>query len=295
MSLLKEKILQSAIRSFSEKGYQATSIQDIADDCSIAKGSIYKYYGSKEELYIRILEKRQQDMIDAVEQIRKKGLSRRETFLEEIAYQFDFFIEHGYYISRDHNELPPANSDKIGTVIHQLQLNMFRYYQDILLRHYGDTIAEWKWDATAVFNGLIREYTFHVLFGFKPLIQKELAVFIAERMDDLVLGLEQRAPRPLLTDELMKEYSMVDLEALTHTQEIRRTALIDTIESIIPDMSITNSRKKDLSEVSAMLREEFTAERPRSFLIQALLKDLSSENELTFYTNQLQQLIRESN
>ena len=44
-----------------------------------------------------------------------------------------------------------------------------------------------------------------------------------------------------------------------------------------------------------MLREEFTAERPRSFLIQALLKDLSSENELTFYTNQLQQLILESN
>ncbi|WP_194542405.1 TetR/AcrR family transcriptional regulator [Paenibacillus sp. JZ16] len=295
MSLLKEKILQSAIRSFAEKGYQATSIQDIADDCSIAKGSIYKYYGSKEELYIRILEKRQQDMIDAVEQIRKKGLSRRETFLEEIAYQFDFFIEHGYYISRDHNELPPANSDKIGTVIHQLQLNMFRYYQDILLRHYGDSIEEWKWDATAVFNGLIREYTFHVLFGFKPLIQKELAVFIAERMDDLMLGLEQGAPRPLLTDELMKEYSMVDLEALTHTQEIRRTALMDTIESIIPDMSITNSRKKDLSEVAAMLREEFTAERPRSFLIQALLKDLSSENELTFYTNQLQQLILESN
>ena len=121
---------------------------------------------------------------------------------------------------------------------------MFRYYQDILLRHYGDSIAEWKWDATAIFNGLIREYTFHVLFGFKPLIQKELAVFIAERMDDLMLGLEQRAPRPLLTDELMKEYSMVDLEALTHTQEIRRTALMDTIESIIPDMSITNSRKK---------------------------------------------------
>lgn len=295
MSMLKEKILQSAIRSFAEKGYQATSIQDIADDCSIAKGSIYKYYGSKEELYIRILEKRQQDMIDAVEQIRKKGLSRRETFLEEIAYQFDFFIEHGYYISRDHNELPPANSDKIGTVIHQLQLNMFRYYQDILLRHYGDLIAEWKWDATAVFNGLIREYTFHVLFGFKPLIQKELAVFIAERMDDLVLGLEKRDPRPLLTDELMKEYSMIDLEALTHTQEIRRTALMDTIESIIPDMSTTNSRKNDLSEVTAMLREEFSAERPRPFLIQALLKDLSSENELTFYTNQLLQLIREDN
>ncbi|WP_339267201.1 TetR/AcrR family transcriptional regulator [Paenibacillus sp. FSL K6-1330] len=294
MSLLKEKILQSAIRFFAEKGYQATSIQDIADDCSIAKGSIYKFYGSKEELYISILHKRQQDMIDAVERIRKRELPKRETFLEEIAYQFDFFIEHGYYISRDHNELPPANSDKIGSVIHQLQLNMFRYYQDILIRHYGDAISEWKWDATAIFNGLIREYTFHVLFGFKPLVQKELTVFIAERMDGLVEGLAQRPPRPLLTDELMKEYSMINLEALTYTQEIRRTALMDMIESIIPDLSITNSRKKDLSDVAAMLREEFIKEQPRSFLIQALLRDLSSETELGFYTSQLQQLIRDN-
>lgn len=295
MSLLKEKILQSAIRFFAEKGYQATSIQDIADDCSIAKGSIYKYYGSKEELYISILQKRQQAMIDAVENIRKRELPRRETFLEEIAYQFNFFIEHGYYISRDHNELPPANSDKIGSVIHQLQMNMFRYYQDILLRYYGDAISDWKWDVTAVLNGLIREYTFHVLFGFKPLVQKELAVFIAERMDDLVQGLAQRSPRPLLTDELMEEYSMINLESLSDTQEIRRTALMDMIESIIPDLSITNSRKKDLSEVAVMLREEFIKEHPRNFLIQALLRDLSSENELGFYTSQLQQLILDRN
>lgn len=288
MSLLKEKILQSAIRLFAEKGYQATSIQDIVDDCSIAKGSIYKYYDSKEELYISILEKRQQDMIDAVEKIRERKLPSRETFLEEIAYQLEFFLKHGYYISRDHNELPPANSDKIGAVIHQLQLNMFRYYQDILIRHYGNAISEWKWDATAIFNGLIREYTFHLLFGFKPLAQKELTVFIAERMDDLVEGLAQRPPRPLLTDELMKEYSMINLEALTHTQKLRRAALMDMIESIIPDLSITNSRKKDLAEVVVMLREEFTKERPRNFLIQALLRDLSSENELRFYTSQIQ-------
>lgn len=288
MSLLREKILQSAIRLFAEKGYQATSIQDIADDCSIAKGSIYKYYDSKEELYISILEKRQQDMIDAVEKIRERKLPSRETFLEEIAYQLEFFLKHGYYISRDYNELPPANSDKIGAVIHQLQLNMFRYYQDILIRHYGNAISEWKWDATAIFNGLIREYTFHLLFGFKPLAQKELTVFIAERMDDFVEGLAQRPPRPLLTDELMKEYSMINLEALTHTQKLRRAALMDMIESIIPDLSITNSRKKDLAEVVVMLREEFTKERPRNFLIQALLRDLSSENELRFYTSQIQ-------
>lgn len=172
MSVLKEKILESAIRLFAEKGYQATSIQDIADDCSIAKGSLYKHFSSKEELYISILEKRQQDMIDAVDHIRKMQLPTKETYLEELAYQFDFYMEHGYYISRDHNELPPVNNDKIESVLNGMRRSMFLYYQDILLRRYGPGIEEWKWDATAMLSGLIREYTFHLLFGYLPIDKK---------------------------------------------------------------------------------------------------------------------------
>lgn len=244
MSKLKEKIVQSAIRLFAEKGYQATSIQDIADDCSIAKGSLYKHFASKEDLYIHILELRQQNMMDAVEKIKQKGLSKRETFLEEIACQIDFFIDHGYYISRDHNELPPTNNDKIGAVIKQLRINMFRYYQDILVRQYGSIVEDWKWDITALFNGMIREYTFHLLFGYKPLAQKDLALFIAGRMDDLIVGFEQHSPVPLLTDELMKEYADAQFEPENGIQEIRRSALFNTILSIIPDMSVPNARKK---------------------------------------------------
>lgn len=291
MSVLKEKILQSAIRLFAEKGYQATSIQDIADDCSIAKGSLYKHFGSKEELYISILEKRQQDMIDAVDRIRKMQLPKRETYLEEIACQFDFYVEHGYYISRDHNELPPVNNDKIENVLSRMRRSMFLYYQDILTRQYGQAIEQWKWDATAMLSGLIREYTFHLLFGYMPIDKKELALFIAERMDDLVEGLRKRSGPSLLTDELMLEYAQIDLKGLYASREGRREALIHKISSIIPDIAVPNQRKQELAEVTAMLQEESALEQPRRFLQLALLRDLQSESELSFYANQLLPLI----
>ncbi|MFB5675080.1 TetR/AcrR family transcriptional regulator [Paenibacillus terreus] len=291
MSVLKEKILQSAIRLFAEKGYQATSIQDIADDCSIAKGSLYKHFGSKEELYISILEKRQQDMIDAVDRIRKMQLPKRETYLEEIACQFDFYVEHGYYISRDHNELPPVNNDKIENVLSRMRRSMFLYYQDILTRQYGQAIEQWKWDATAMLSGLIREYTFHLLFGYMPIDKKELALFLAERMDDLVEGLRKRSGPPLLTDELMTEYAQIDLKGLYASREGRREALIHKISSIIPDIAVPNQRKQELAEVTAMLQEESAQEQPRRFLQLALLRDLQSESELSFYANQLFPLI----
>ncbi|MBE9914048.1 TetR/AcrR family transcriptional regulator [Paenibacillus donghaensis] len=291
MSVLKEKILQSAIRLFTEQGYQATSIQDIADDCSIAKGSLYKHFSSKEELYISILERRQRDMIDAVDRIRKMQLPKRETYLEELAYQFDFYVEHGYYISRDHNELPPVNNDKIENVLSMMRRSMFLYYQDMLTRQYGADIDQWKWDATALLNGLIREYTFHLLFGFTPIDKKELALFIAERMDDLVEGLKKQSASPLLIDEHMTEYSHVDLNGLYASREGRRDGLILKISSIIPDIAVPNQRKKELSEVAVMLQEESAQEQPRRFLQLALLRDLESESELAFYANQLLPLI----
>ncbi|AUO05623.1 TetR/AcrR family transcriptional regulator [Paenibacillus polymyxa] len=293
MSLIKEKIVQSAIRLFMEKGYRATSIQDIADDCSIAKGSLYKFFESKEELFVSILKQRQQYMMDEVERIRKMALPRRETYLAEIMGLFQFFGRHGYYISRDYNEFPSASNDNISTLIHQIQIQMFSYYQNLLMRQYGSAILDWKWDVTAMFSGMIREYTFHLLFAYKPITVEKLAGFIAERMDDLVQGLSKCSPQPLLTYEFMKEYEEVDLESLVPTSSARISVLFQAILSIIPDLYIPNARKKELQQVTVLLEEELENKAPRAFLIQALLRDLAAEAELSFYAHQLQQRLGE--
>ncbi|AJE50859.1 TetR/AcrR family transcriptional regulator [Paenibacillus polymyxa] len=293
MSLIKEKIVQSAIRLFMEKGYRATSIQDIADDCSIAKGSLYKFFESKEELFVSILKQRQQYMMDEVERIREMALPRRETYLSEIMGLFQFFGRHGYYISRDYNEFPSASNDNISTLIHQIQIQMFSYYQNLLMRQYGSAILDWKWDVTAMFSGMIREYTFHLLFAYKPITVEKLAGFIAERMDDLVQGLSKCSPQPLLTYEFMKEYEEVDLESLVPTSSARISVLFQAILSIIPDLYIPNARKKELQQVTVLLEEELENKAPRAFLIQALLRDLAAEAELSFYAHQLQQRLGE--
>ena len=46
-----EAILGAARRVLAVKGYEATRIQDVADVMGIAKGTIYLYFRSKEELY----------------------------------------------------------------------------------------------------------------------------------------------------------------------------------------------------------------------------------------------------
>ncbi|MFC4765986.1 TetR/AcrR family transcriptional regulator [Effusibacillus consociatus] len=54
MSNKYEEIAQAAIKLFEQKGYHATSVQDIADEVGLQKGSLYHYISSKEELLMKI-------------------------------------------------------------------------------------------------------------------------------------------------------------------------------------------------------------------------------------------------
>lgn len=52
----KEKILDAALKLFSNEGYHATSIAKIAKEAGVSKGLMYNYFESKEELLNAIIE-----------------------------------------------------------------------------------------------------------------------------------------------------------------------------------------------------------------------------------------------
>ena len=49
-------ILKTALKLFSQKGYYATSIDDITREAGISKGLIYNYFKSKEEIFFELAE-----------------------------------------------------------------------------------------------------------------------------------------------------------------------------------------------------------------------------------------------
>lgn len=50
------EILPAAIKVFSEKGYSAASLQDLADEVGLLKGSLYHYIESKEAILFEIFQ-----------------------------------------------------------------------------------------------------------------------------------------------------------------------------------------------------------------------------------------------
>jgi AcrR family transcriptional regulator len=50
-----EKIIESAVRLFSKKGYQKVKMADIAVNSNIAVGTLYNYYKNKRTLFLQLL------------------------------------------------------------------------------------------------------------------------------------------------------------------------------------------------------------------------------------------------
>lgn len=53
----KEKIMDAALRIFSEKGFQNATIAEISREAGVSEATIYEYFGTKEDLLIAIPEK----------------------------------------------------------------------------------------------------------------------------------------------------------------------------------------------------------------------------------------------
>lgn len=58
-SHIRDALLAAGLKRFSAKGIRATRIDDICRDAGIAKGSLYSFYASKEDLFMAIADERE--------------------------------------------------------------------------------------------------------------------------------------------------------------------------------------------------------------------------------------------
>lgn len=63
----KEEILVVAGRLFAERGYSETDIDSVADELQVAKGTIYRYFPSKRELFLATVDDGMRRLHDAVD------------------------------------------------------------------------------------------------------------------------------------------------------------------------------------------------------------------------------------
>ncbi len=86
----RREIIDAAARIFRDKGYSATSIQDVAQAVDILKGSLYYYIDSKEDLLFEVIQEVHQDGLANLEEAKKVTGSALEKIHSFVARHASF-------------------------------------------------------------------------------------------------------------------------------------------------------------------------------------------------------------
>lgn len=105
----RSKIIESAIKLFSTRGFNAASVDDICKDAGISKGAFYHHFETKQALFLALLDGWLQTIDTAIEA--SKDMTVPETFMqmtEAFPYIFEtageglpMFLEFWLQASRD--------------------------------------------------------------------------------------------------------------------------------------------------------------------------------------------------
>jgi AcrR family transcriptional regulator len=88
-----DEVLAAAVRVFHRSGYSDATVQNIADEVGILKGSLYHYIDTKEDLLFRLFETIHEDARSILAEVSAEGgaaLTRLERYIRrQVAYNID--------------------------------------------------------------------------------------------------------------------------------------------------------------------------------------------------------------
>ncbi|MFD1388422.1 TetR/AcrR family transcriptional regulator [Oceanobacillus oncorhynchi subsp. oncorhynchi] len=274
----KEEIMQSAIHLFSKKGYAATSVQEIANDCRISKGTLYNFFDSKEDLLIQVIRHNHRKMLEQAENLNLDAtLPPKEKLIQKVVVQFDGIRENKDYLSMLLTALPPHDNPKISLLMKRIRITMMNWYKDCFMEAYGSQVEPYIWDLALMFQGTLKEYTSLIFRDHKEIDFENVARFVVERFDTIVQNTTEA--EPVLTPLEMKEYEafQADLEPKSPEQQINQ--LLEELEKKIKKLALYDEEKEEYAAAVQSLQAEIHEKKPRTFLVKSLLLFLAEIEE----------------
>lgn len=90
----RSEILREATRIFAERGYQVADMQAVADAAGVGKGTVYRYFPTKEELFTQALTYNLERLKEAVEDARQRPEDPLEQLKEAFRAYLVFFEQN---------------------------------------------------------------------------------------------------------------------------------------------------------------------------------------------------------
>jgi len=93
-SATRQQLLQAALKSFAERGYTATSVQEIVDAARVSKPALYYYFADKAELFQALVDEAHDGRYQVMQDAAARGETVAEKLEEIVAAIFEFSLKN---------------------------------------------------------------------------------------------------------------------------------------------------------------------------------------------------------
>jgi len=123
-----EGILSAAKRVFSRKGYEATTMEDIASEAGFGKASLYFYFPGKEEVFLSLIKAGMERQKNLLKEVMNSRLSNVEKLKALISKYFEYVKENKDFIRIVHSE-----SQKLyATTLEKVHCSIIREHKNTM-------------------------------------------------------------------------------------------------------------------------------------------------------------------
>jgi AcrR family transcriptional regulator len=92
------RILAAAVAEFASRGFEGASMDQIAARTNTTRGLINYYFGSKEKLYLAVLERVYADIREAEQGLDLTNLSPVEAIQRIVEFTFNYYVDHEDFV-----------------------------------------------------------------------------------------------------------------------------------------------------------------------------------------------------
>lgn len=259
----KKHVLLTAKELFIDKGFQATSIQDILEAAQISKGTFYNYFSSKNECLMAILR-------DAYY---TSYLSRNELAIGKDLADPTLLsqqIEIRLTMNREQNLLSlfetivHSPDDELRQFVKQMHFRELTWIAKRLVDVYGQEVKPYSYDCASLIVGFIQ----HSLNIWKSSSKEhidtmQLVEFVMQRMEVVIPDIIKRDAHFLSQDLL--EDMLTGAEFYPMTLEV----LIERLQKFIAQLPAEENQGKLYSQ---FLLDELSTEAPRFYLLESVVR-----------------------
>ncbi|MEC5424512.1 helix-turn-helix domain-containing protein [Virgibacillus sp. C22-A2] len=282
----KMNLIEAGMKLFAVKGYHSTSIQEIATEAGISKGTFYLYFQSKEDFIATSFHYFHTEITERIEKVKQDNLSPKETLAKQITVLIHYIYKHKDFIVMHlrENISIGQNTDRL---IHKMKVENFHWMKDSVKAIYGDSIDYLLFDTIIQVEGLMNGYFKWIVIDDIHIEKDMVGPFIIRRMDDIVRGMLKQDEAPLVTIiNIPEEYEAdtgKDIMTLVAEQ-------IMALKKKVTDQ-VQDNKKTQLSQVVEAIEAELNKKELQPLIIQGLLAHFGRSPELMPECKRIAQLL----